>query len=93
VTIISTLHIPWIPLAGAIIGLLNLIGPLYFIIQLMLDAAVYLTLHMKEWCTHDRYVAANFLNLPFITMIVALSAYTSSKRLAKRHQEAANGGY
>jgi len=87
--VISGMRVPWIPFAGAIIGFLSLIGPLYFILQLILDAAAYLMLHGKEWCTHDRYIAANFLNMPFITLIVALSAYTSSKRLAKKYREAA----
>ena len=84
----SAMRVPWIPLAGAVIGLLSLIGPLYFIVQPMLDAAVYLILHGREWCTHDRYIAANFMNLPLITMIVALSAYTSSRRVARRYREA-----
>jgi len=87
--VIGGMRVPWIPFAGAIMGLLGLIGPLYFIIQPILDAATYLILHGKEWCTHDRYIAANFLNMPFITLIVALSAYTSSKRLAKKYRETA----
>jgi DNA polymerase III delta prime subunit len=87
--VISGMRVPWIPFAGAIVGFLSLIGPLYFILQLILDAVAYLMLHGKEWCTHDRYIAANFLNMPFITLIVALSAYTSSKRLARRYEEAA----
>jgi DNA polymerase III delta prime subunit len=57
-------------------------------VQLVLDAVVYVTLHGKEWCTHDRYIAANFLNIPFASLAVAYSAYSSSRKLAKRYREA-----
>jgi len=85
--VMSIVYIPWIPFINIIAGFLYLLGPLYFPVQLVLDSVVYSILHGKEWCTHDRYIAANFLNIPFMSLIVTLSAYTSSMRLTKKYRE------
>jgi hypothetical protein len=86
--VISIIYVPWVPLINIIVGFLSLLGPLYFPIQLILDVMVYVMLHGKEWCSHDRYIAANFLNIPFASLVVAYSAYSSSRKLAKRYREA-----
>ena len=85
--VMSIVYIPWIPFINIIAGFLYLLGSLYFPVQLVLDSVVYSILHGKEWCTHDRYIAANFLNIPFMSLIVTLSAYTSSMRLTKKYRE------
>ena len=85
--VVSMVYIPWVPFINAVVGFLSLLGPLYFPVQLVLDAVIYATLHGKEWCTHDRYIAANFLNIPFIPLIVACSVYSSSRKLTKKYRE------
>ncbi|MCL7384541.1 MAG: ATP-binding protein [Thaumarchaeota archaeon] len=85
---ISMVYVLWMPIINVIAGFLALLGPLYFPTQLVLDVITYGILHGKEWCTHDRYIAANFLNIPFISLMVAYSAYNSSGKLAKRYSEA-----
>jgi hypothetical protein len=85
---ISMVYVLWMPIINVIAGFLALLGPLYFPTQLVLDVITYGILHGKEWCTHDRYIAANFLNIPFISLMVAYSAYNSSGKLAKRYREA-----
>jgi DNA polymerase III delta prime subunit len=86
--VISIIYVPWVPLINIVVGFLSLLGPLYFPVQLVLDAVVYVTLHGKEWCSHDRYIAANFLNIPFASLAIAYSAYSTSRKLAKRYREA-----
>jgi Ni2+-binding GTPase involved in maturation of urease and hydrogenase len=85
---ISMVYVPWMPIINLIAGFLALLGPLYFPTQFVLDVITYGILHGKEWCTHDRYIAANFLNIPFASLLVAYSAYSSSRKLAKRYREA-----
>ena len=85
--VMSMVYIPWIPFINIVAGFLYLLGPLYFPVQLVLDAVIYATLHGKEWCTHDKYIAANFLNIPFISLIVACSVYSSSMKLTKKYRE------
>jgi hypothetical protein len=85
---ISMVYVPWMPIINVVAGFLALLGPLYFPIQLILDIITYGILHGKEWCTHDRYIVANFLNIPFASLMVSYSAYRSSRKLAKRYREA-----
>jgi len=63
----------------------SLLGPLYFPIQLILDATLYSILHSKEWCSHDRYIALNFMNIPFISILVASSVYVESMKLKRAY--------
>jgi hypothetical protein len=81
-SIIPPLPLPFI---GSLMLYLNILGPLYFPCTLILDAAVYVILHRKEWCIYDRYIVVNFVSAPFITLAVACSAYISWRRLRRSY--------
>jgi len=63
----------------------SLLGPLYFPIQMILDAILYSILHSKEWCSHDRYIPLNFINIPFISLLIASSVYIESMKLKRAY--------
>ncbi|MEM2383082.1 MAG: ATP-binding protein [Desulfurococcaceae archaeon] len=73
-----------IPVISLFYNFVNMLGPLYFPIALVLDIIVYLALHSKEWCNQDLVIASNFMEIPLITLVAGCYVYIQSKKLGGR---------
>lgn len=68
------------PLLSPARTILNMIGPLYFPVSLLLDLSTYVQLHRRERCGEDGLIAYNFLCIPFTTLAATLLAFRTGSR-------------
>lgn len=77
---ISLMPIGELPIISSLLYIINLLGPLYFPLALVIDVLAYIVLHAKEWCNQDLIIALNFVNSPSITLTIGCYVYIRSKK-------------